>query len=302
MFTHQENIIPANNSELQAVAHPITDMDHNSILLIVTADSQQIYLLSSSALQPRLKASRALTIIVNHTSAYLQHGLWFQGINTALDVLQAALLQQPTPSLTWYASSENPHQDDFPGHPLGFLLWILVFMCCTWIFRYTTRLRYALKFAFAMACGNFMLSGIVPVLWLRRPHFKPSPLRCGPQSSELAHFWPPYCGRESEDKNSTLSPAARATGSPAICASAADGKINQPLRHRFLPPVGDEPGRQGHQRQFAMPKTTRKRPKRRLNHRALRFLQHKAVMHLAPPALNIIVERVAGKRPPRARG
>ncbi|HHL4104141.1 hypothetical protein ACJ828_12095 [Klebsiella pneumoniae] len=129
-------------------------MDHNSILLIVTADSQQIYLLSSSALQPRLKASRALTIIVNHTSAYLQHGLWFQGINTALDVLQAALLQQPTPSLTWYASSENPHQDDFPGHPLGFLLWILVFMCCTWIFRYTTRLRYALKFAFAMACGN----------------------------------------------------------------------------------------------------------------------------------------------------
>ncbi|MFW8236060.1 hypothetical protein ACOID8_31265, partial [Klebsiella pneumoniae] len=53
LFTHQENIIPANNSELQAVAHPITDMDHNSILLIVTADSQQIYLLSSSALQPR---------------------------------------------------------------------------------------------------------------------------------------------------------------------------------------------------------------------------------------------------------
>lgn len=154
LFTHQENIIPANNSELQAVAHPITDMDHNSILLIVTTDSQQIYLLSSSALQPRLKASRALTIIVNHTSAYLQHGLWFQGINTALDVLQAALLQQPTPSLAWYASSENPHQDDFPGHPLGFLLWILVFMCCTWIFRYTTRLRYALKFAFAMACGN----------------------------------------------------------------------------------------------------------------------------------------------------
>ncbi|SQC42152.1 ABC transporter [Klebsiella pneumoniae] len=78
-------------------------------------------------------------------------------------------------------------------------------------------------------------------------------------------------------------------------------KIHQPLRHRFLPPVGDEPGRQGHQRQFAMPKTTRKRPKRRLNHRAIRFLQHKAVMHLAPPALNI-VERVAGKRPPRARG
>lgn len=100
LFTRQENIIPANNAELQTVTHTLTGMNRNSILLIVTSDSQQISLLSSSALQPHLKASRALTVIVNHTSAYLQHGLWFQGINTALDVLQAALLQQPTPPLT----------------------------------------------------------------------------------------------------------------------------------------------------------------------------------------------------------
>ncbi len=101
---------------------------------------------------------------------------------------------------------------------------------------------------------------------------------------------------------SHLSPAARRGARRQFAPARPIVKIHQPLRAtRFLPPVVMNPGRQGHQRQFAMPKTTRKRPKRRLNHRALGFLQHKAVMHLAPPALNI-VERVAGKRSPTGKG
>ncbi len=41
-------------------------------------------------------------LIENHTLAYLNADLWYQGINNALAVLQAQILKQPTPPLTYY--------------------------------------------------------------------------------------------------------------------------------------------------------------------------------------------------------
>ncbi len=90
----------------------------------------------------------------------------------------------------------------------------------------------------------------------------------------------------------------RARGAPAICASAADGKIHQPLRHRFRAPGGDEPGGRGISVSLPCQRLRGTAETAPPNHRAPSFLQH-AVMHLAPPALNIV--DVAGKRPSRAR-
>ena len=160
LLTQQENILQAKKALLLQSAKRLADENQGFLLLIITTDSRQIELIADPKALPRLQASHAALIIENHTLAYWQHGLWFQGLNTALDVLQAALLQQPTPPLTWYAPSDSPNKNDLPGHPLGFLFWIMAFMAFTWCFCFTTRWRYALKFTLAMTIANLFYQAL----------------------------------------------------------------------------------------------------------------------------------------------
>ncbi|WP_235895442.1 TPM domain-containing protein [Klebsiella pasteurii] len=160
LLTTQETLLQAKKTQLLQSAKRLADENQGFLLLIITTDSRQIELIGDPKAQSRLRDSHAALIIENHTLAYWQNGLWFQGLNTALDVLQAALLQQPTPPLTWYASSDAPYKDDLPGHPLGFLFWVLAFMAFTWCFRFTTRWRYALKFTLAMTVANLFYQAV----------------------------------------------------------------------------------------------------------------------------------------------
>ncbi|VUS33158.1 TPM domain-containing protein [Klebsiella spallanzanii] len=160
VVTTQENISPTNKARLLQSAKTAAGDNQGSLLLIVTTDSRQVELIGDAKARSRLEDSHAALIVENHTLAYWQHGLWLQGLNTALDVLQAALLRQPTPPLTWYASSDAPYKNDLPGHPLGFLFWVLAFMAFTWCFRFTTRWRYALKFTLAMTVVNLFYQAL----------------------------------------------------------------------------------------------------------------------------------------------
>ncbi|OVU30832.1 hypothetical protein BME18_23955 [Klebsiella michiganensis] len=160
LLTTQETLLQAKKTQLLQSAKRLADENQGFLLLIITTDSRQIELIGDPKAQSRLRDSHAALIIENHTLAYWQNDLWFQGLNTALDVLQAALLQQPTPPLTWYASSDAPYKDDLPGHPLGFLFWVLAFMAFTWCFRFTTRWRYALKFTLAMTVANLFYQAV----------------------------------------------------------------------------------------------------------------------------------------------
>ncbi len=54
-------------------------------------------------------------LVENHTLAYLHADLWYQGINNALAVLQAQILKQPTPPLTYYPHPGQQHENDPPG-------------------------------------------------------------------------------------------------------------------------------------------------------------------------------------------
>lgn len=154
LLTTQDNLTQVNKALMLQSAKSLNEDNQGILLLIVTTDSRQIELIGDPKAQSRLRASHAALIVENHTLAYWHHGLWFQGFNAALDVLQAALLQQPTPPLTWYASSDAPYKNDLPGHPLGFLFWVLAFMAFSLVFRFTTRWRYALKFTLAMIIAN----------------------------------------------------------------------------------------------------------------------------------------------------
>ncbi|PND97418.1 hypothetical protein C1I57_19360, partial [Escherichia coli] len=95
-------------------------------------------------------------LVENHTLAYLHADLWYQGINNALAVLQAQILKQPTPPLTYYPHPGQQHENDPPGSTttLGLFAWAVAFIVFAAFFNYTTRLYYALKFAVAMAVAN----------------------------------------------------------------------------------------------------------------------------------------------------
>lgn len=54
-------------------------------------------------------------LVENHTQAYLHADLWYQGINNALAVLQAQILKQPTPPLTYYPHPGQQQENDPPG-------------------------------------------------------------------------------------------------------------------------------------------------------------------------------------------
>lgn len=94
-------------------------------------------------------------LVENHTHAYLHADLWYQGINNALAVLQAQILKQPTPPLTYYPHPGQQQENDPPGSTT--ILGLLPGSCIhrlDYIFNYTTRLNYALKFAVAMTVAN----------------------------------------------------------------------------------------------------------------------------------------------------
>lgn len=160
LLTTQEYVARSGQALLLQSAKLLARDSQGIVLLIITTDSRQMKLIADPQAQSRLLASHAALIVENHTLAYWQHGLWFQGLNTALDVLQAALQQQPTPPLTWYAPSDSPHKKDLPGHPLGFLFWVMAFMAFTWCFSFTTRWRYALKFTLAMTVANLFYQAV----------------------------------------------------------------------------------------------------------------------------------------------
>ena len=69
-------------------------------------------------------------LIENHTLAYLNADLWYQGINNALAVLQAQILKQPTPPLTYYPHPGQQHENAPPGstNTLGFIAWAATFI------------------------------------------------------------------------------------------------------------------------------------------------------------------------------
>lgn len=160
LLTTQSNISQANKARLLQSAKMAAGDSQGILLLIINTDDRRAELVTDRKAQPRLEARHAALIVENHTLAYWQHGLWFQGVNTALDILQAALLQQPTPPLTWYSASDTARKKDLPGHPLGFLFWILAFMAFSWWFRFTTRWRYVLKFTLAMTVANLFYQAI----------------------------------------------------------------------------------------------------------------------------------------------
>jgi uncharacterized membrane protein YgcG len=160
LLTTQGNISQANKARLLQSAKTAAGDSQGILLLIINTDNREAELIADRKAQPRLEASHAALILENHTLAYWQYGLWFQGINSALDVLQAAILQQPTPPLTWYSAADTPTKKYFPGHPIGFLFWILAFMAFTCCFRFTTRWRYVLKFTLAMTVANLFYQAI----------------------------------------------------------------------------------------------------------------------------------------------
>lgn len=92
----------------------------------------------------------------NGKAMLLHADLWYQGINNALAVLQAQILKQPTPPLTYYPHPGQQHENDPPGSTttLGLFAWAVAFIVFAAFFNYTTRLYYALKFAVAMAVAN----------------------------------------------------------------------------------------------------------------------------------------------------
>ncbi|EFB2825365.1 DUF3592 domain-containing protein [Escherichia coli] len=56
----------------------------------------------------------------------------------------------------YYPHPEQKHENDPPGSTstLGFISWAAAFVLFSWIFYYTTRFIYALKFAVAMTVAN----------------------------------------------------------------------------------------------------------------------------------------------------
>ncbi len=100
-----------------------------SVLLLFTTREPRLIMITNGQVESGLDDKHLGLLIENHTLAYLNADLWYQGINNALAVLQAQILKQPTPPLTYY-----PHQDNsmkmLPGsiNTLGFIAWAATFI------------------------------------------------------------------------------------------------------------------------------------------------------------------------------
>lgn len=126
------------------------------VLLLFTAREPRLIVITNGKVESGLDDKHLGLLIENHTLAYLHADLWYQGINNALNILQAQILNQPTPPLTYYPHSGQSHENDPPGSTttLGFFTWAATFIIFAVIFNYTTRFYYALKFAVAMTIAN----------------------------------------------------------------------------------------------------------------------------------------------------
>lgn len=126
------------------------------VLLLFTTREPRLIVITNGKVESGLDDKHLGLLIENHTLAYLHADLWYQGINNALNILQAQILNQPTPPLTYYPHSGQSHENDLPGSTttLGFFTWAATFIIFAVIFNYTTRFYYALKFAVAMTIAN----------------------------------------------------------------------------------------------------------------------------------------------------
>ncbi|WP_447933449.1 TPM domain-containing protein, partial [Shigella sonnei] len=129
---------------------------HYRVLLLFTTREPRLIMITNGQVESGLDDKHLGLLIENHTLAYLHAGLWYQGINNALAVLQAQILKQPTPPLTYYPHPGQQHENDPPGstNTLGFIAWAATFVLFSSVFYYTTRFIYALKFAVAMTIAN----------------------------------------------------------------------------------------------------------------------------------------------------
>ena len=140
------------------LAHAASSMSNvkGSVLLLFTTREPRLIMITNGQVESSMDDKHLGLLVENHTLAYLYADLWYQGINNALAVLQAQILKQPTPPLTYYPHPEQKHESDPPGSTstLGFISWAAAFVLFSRIFYYTTRFIYALKFAIAMTVAN----------------------------------------------------------------------------------------------------------------------------------------------------
>ncbi|MCG3978782.1 TPM domain-containing protein, partial [Escherichia coli] len=124
--------------------------------LLFTTREPRLIMITNGQVESGLDDKHLGLLVENHTQAYLHADLWYQGINNALAVLQAQILKQPTPPLTYYPHPGQQQENDPPGSTtiLGLFAWAVAFIVFTAFFYYTTRLNYALKFAVAMTIAN----------------------------------------------------------------------------------------------------------------------------------------------------
>ena len=127
-----------------------------SVLLLFTTREPRLIMITNDQVESGLDDKHLGLLVENHTHAYFHADLWYQGINNALAVLQAQILKQPTPPLTYYPHPGQQQENDPPGSTtiLGLFAWAVAFIVLTTFFNYTTRLNYALKFAVAMTVAN----------------------------------------------------------------------------------------------------------------------------------------------------
>ncbi len=126
-----------------------------SVLLLFTTREPRLIMITNDQVESGLDDKHLGLLVENHTHAYLHADLWYQGINNALAVLQAQILKQPTPPLTYYPHPGQQQENDPRQHQhIRFYRpgcdVYLIFR----IFCYTTRFIYALKFAVAMTVAN----------------------------------------------------------------------------------------------------------------------------------------------------
>ena len=129
-----------------------------SVLLLFTTREPRLIMITNGQVESGLDDKHLGLLIENHTLAYLHADLWYQGINNALAVLQAQILKQPTPPLTYYPHPGQQHENAPPGSTNDirpFIAWA-VDVYRTFLHFLTTRRAfiYALKFAVAMTIAN----------------------------------------------------------------------------------------------------------------------------------------------------